>query len=86
LTGTCQPGSADTACGATGTNCLDCTAGGQTCSGTMCTGGVGSSSGSASSSAGGGGCPGACKPCTLGMVACRLNACQCCVGTLCLPD
>jgi hypothetical protein len=48
---------------------------------------AGSDSQGAESGSSGGCNPSSCKPCVLGQASCTTaGACQCCVGTTCLPD
>ena len=60
LTGVCQPGNADDACGPAGGSCTNCQNAGQTCmtGAGMCTGGASSSGAPSSSGSAGGGSSG----------------------------
>jgi|HubBroStandDraft_6_1064221.scaffolds.fasta_scaffold58570_3 hypothetical protein len=78
-TNTCYAGVIDQLCGQSGGACIDCTASGQQCNEGVCAVPSGSS--------GGGQCDAACPACAVGTPFCSsAGACQCCVGSLCLPD
>ncbi len=82
----CRPGSSDTACGAGGDRCYDCTRMDGMCAGGACVDGDGTAAGSAPASPNLPACDVAsCPKCALGSPCCSSGgACTCSVGNLCL--